>query len=274
MWKELTTMNSFDTLSNRIQSFLDFLSKLFSDGHSYSQVNTASSALSSIITVNKVHCGKHPDVERFIKRTFELQPSLPKYHMTWNVRKVFNYFRNLPVISDLTLKKFALKLAMLLFLASGGQRIKTMYLISLREIKYVEEQVFIPIMQKIKQSKPVNLIYLLSFKTYPKTTKLCVVTHLKRYIELTQDLRSSDKLFISYTKLHQAINKDIISRWCKTVMELNGIDFQKYSTHSIRSATSSKANSMGCYLKILSSVQNGSLGKHLLSIIKSKSRKS
>ena len=108
---------------------------------------------------------------------------------------------------------------------------------------------FIPIIQKIKQSKPGNHIYPLSFKTYPKDTKLCVVAHLNRYIELTQDLRSSDKLFISYTKPYQVISKDTISRWWKTVMELSGIDIQKYYTHSTRSAASSKVKSMGMSLK-------------------------
>ena len=59
---------------------------------------------------------------------------------------------------------------------------------------------FIPIMQKIKHSKPRNHIYPLSFKSYSKTPKLCVIVHLKRYIELTQNFMSFDKLFISYTK--------------------------------------------------------------------------
>ena len=71
---------------------------------------------------------------------------------------------------------------------------------------------FIPIIQKIKQGKPGNHIYPLSFKIYLKDKKLCVVAHFKRYIELTQDLSSSDKLFISYAKPHQAISSDTISR--------------------------------------------------------------
>ena len=54
----------------------------------------------------------------------------------------------------------------------------------LKDIKYVRDQVFIPIMQKIKQIKPRNQIYPLSFKTYPKDKRQCVVAHLKRYIEL------------------------------------------------------------------------------------------
>ena len=81
LWKEFTSMNSYDIFSNRAQNVLDFLLKLFSDGHSYSQINTASSALSSIITINKVPCGKHPDVKRFMKGIFELRPTFPKYHL-------------------------------------------------------------------------------------------------------------------------------------------------------------------------------------------------
>ena len=63
-------MNSFDIFSNRLQNVLDFLSKLFSHGHSYSQINTASSTLSSIITINKIPCGKQIDVKRFMKGIF------------------------------------------------------------------------------------------------------------------------------------------------------------------------------------------------------------
>ena len=227
LWKQFASMNSFDIFSKRLQNVLNFLSKSFSDGHNHSSINTASSALSSML----------------------LLPTFAKYHMIWDVRKVFNYFRNLPVMSNLTLKELSLKLVVLLCLVSGGQRMQTMHLINLKNIKYVGKQVFIPIMQKIKQSKPGNHIYSLSFKTYPRDTKLCAVAHLKRYIELTQDLRSSDKLFISCTKHHQAISRDTISRWCKTVTELSGIDIQKYSTHSTRSAASSKAKSMGMLLK-------------------------
>ena len=39
---------------------------------------------------------------------------------------------------------------------------------------------------KRSNKKTGNHIYPLSFKTYPKDRKLCVVAHLKRYIELTQ----------------------------------------------------------------------------------------
>ena len=106
---------------------------------------------------------------------FELRLTSPQYHMIWDVRKVFNYFRSLPVMSDSTLKELSLKLVLGPPLVSGGQRIQTIYLINMTDIKYVREQVFIPIMQEMKQSKPGNHIYPLSFKTYPKDTKLLLI---------------------------------------------------------------------------------------------------
>ena len=123
-----------------------------------------------------------------MKGIFEFGPIFSKYHMIWDIKKVFNYFRNLLVMGNSPLKELSLKLAMFQCLVLGGQQMLTIHLLNLKDIKYVEEQVFIPIMQKIKQSKPGNHIYPLNFKTYPKDTKLCVVAHLKRYIEFTQDL--------------------------------------------------------------------------------------
>ena len=72
---------------------------------------------------------------------------------------------------------------MLLCFVLDGQQMQTIYLINLKDIKYVEQQVFIVIMQNIKQSKPGNHIYPLSFKSYPKDINLSVAAHFKRYIQ-------------------------------------------------------------------------------------------
>ena len=58
------------------------------------------------------------------------------------------------------------------------------YLINLKDIRYVGEQVFISAtMQKIKQSKPGNHIYTLSFTTYREGDKtLCCCLFEKIYV--------------------------------------------------------------------------------------------
>ena len=89
----------------------------------------------------------------------------------------------------------------------------------------------------------------LKFKCYPTQPKLCVVTHLSIYLKKTKCLRKSSKLFVSYIKPYKAITKETLARWCKNLLSKFGVDMSKYSTHSCRSAASSKANSSGVPLK-------------------------
>ena len=49
-------------------------------------------------------------------------------------------------------------------------------------------------------------------------------------------------LFISYVKPFGAVSKDTISRWLKTVMYRSGIDVNKFTSHSVRVTSVSKAS--------------------------------
>ena len=50
-------------------------------------------------------------------------------------------------MSDLILKELSLRLLTLLCLNSNGKQMQIIHLINLEDIKYAEEQVFIPVMQ-------------------------------------------------------------------------------------------------------------------------------
>ena len=131
---------------------LHFLATLFHSGLSYSSINTARSALSSILQVNNnsLHFGQLPIVQRFIKGIYELRPSFPKYTSVWDLKTVLNYLRSQPTASDLALKDLSLKVTFLLGLLSG-QRCQTIHLFHMEksETKYV-----FPIYNKVKQSRP------------------------------------------------------------------------------------------------------------------------
>ena len=92
-------------LSPPVAVALDFLATLFHSGLSYSSINTARSALSSILQVNNnsLPFGQLPIVQRFMKGIYELRPSFPKYTSVWDLKIVLNYFRSQPSASDLTL---------------------------------------------------------------------------------------------------------------------------------------------------------------------------
>lgn len=103
-----------------INDGLDFLTLLYKQGVGYSAINTARSALSSAITpADKTTFGEHPLVTRFLKGTFELRPSLPRYSTIWDVGIVVIYLRSFPALNDLILKQLTLNLTMLLALVTA-----------------------------------------------------------------------------------------------------------------------------------------------------------
>ena len=74
-------------------------------GLGYSAINTARSALSSVIMLgHNTTFGEHPLVTRFLKGIFELKPSLPRYSVIWDVGTVLKYLQSLPGIKESTLK--------------------------------------------------------------------------------------------------------------------------------------------------------------------------
>ncbi len=83
------------------------------------------------------------------------------------------------------------------------------------------------------------------FYEYPYDERLCPVKTLDRYIKVTKQLRMSPRLFLISIKPHTRASRATISRWIKTVMELSGIDITVYKPHSTRSASVSKAASLG-----------------------------
>ena len=190
-----------------------------------------------------------------MKGIFELRPSFPKYTFIWDIQKVFDYFRGLPDVEKLDLKLLSHKLVMLLCLLSGGQRAQTIHVLCIEDIKYVDDGIIIPIMSKIKQTKRGRHMKPLSFKPFDSELKLCVVKHIQVYLNRTATLRNAEhpnKLLISYIKPHKSISKDTVSRWIKEVMKASGIDTNTFTSHSCRSAASSKAKSVGVPLsKIL-----------------------
>ena len=187
-------------------------------GCSYNQISTARSMLSTLIDSNELSWGNKPIVKRFMKGLFETNPIFQNYCSIWDVSLVLNYFRKLPPPQKLSLSLRSKKLALFLTLISGGQRCQTVHAIDVKNIIVSDTELIIPIMEKIKQTKPSNHMLPLKFKGYPTESKLCVVTHLSIYLKKTKSLRKSSKLFVSYIKPHKAIIKETLARWCKNLL--------------------------------------------------------
>lgn len=123
---DLWQNKQLDVTHATINDGLDFLTLLYKQGVSYSAINTARSALSSVITpTDETTFGEHPLVSHFLKGTFELRPSLPRYSTIWEVGTVLSYLRSFPALNDLTLKQLTRNLTVLLALVTA-QRTQTL----------------------------------------------------------------------------------------------------------------------------------------------------
>ena len=102
---------------------LKFLSVLYEEGKSYSTINTAKSAISSVCALlHNKEIGKEKIVTRFMRGIFTTRPNLPRYGDIWDVIMVFNYILSLPSNEKLTLLTLSEKLSILMMLLSGQRR--------------------------------------------------------------------------------------------------------------------------------------------------------
>ena len=94
---------------------IEFLTEYFKTGVSYSSVNSARSALSSIIKpVCNAPFVKSPLVCRLLKWVFNIRPAFPRYAATWDVTKVFTFIKSKPTLTSCDLKTLSHRLAILL----------------------------------------------------------------------------------------------------------------------------------------------------------------
>ena len=167
------------------QDGINFLGDLFATGVGYSCINTAHSALSSIIVLpGSVHFGSHPLITRFVKGVFETRPSLPRYKEIWDVNSVLKILATWTLGVKLGLRDMSWKLTMLLALLSG-QRVQTLKALSLSSMTLTANKCVFTIDMPLKTTRPGKHLSRIEFLAYEPDQNLCVVQHLQAYIDRT-----------------------------------------------------------------------------------------
>ena len=89
-WSNFCAQRKINHNQPTVEEVLDSFTRLYTQGPSYSAINTARSALSSyIILHDSTSLGQHRLVSRLLKGIFQTKPPLPRYSETWNVSIVF-----------------------------------------------------------------------------------------------------------------------------------------------------------------------------------------
>ena len=240
-WFTYCTTYQYNPCNPPTNIAVQFLTSLYDHGLSYSCINTAGSALSSIFQLKNrdMSFGNLPVVRHFMRGILQLCPALPKYNAVWNVHTVFDFIRSCPTIAQLNLKELTLHLTFLLCLLSA-QRWQTIKALRIDNMDITPSTYIFPIVDMLKQSRPGFHQEPIRYERYIADPRLCVYTHLTTYIEQTKSIRGGiSQLLISHSRPHHAASSKTISRWCKQFLALARIDTTRYKGHSTRSASTS-----------------------------------
>ena len=230
-------------LAPSIGELLQFLWVLFGTGLSYSAMNTARSALSTIITIDGQPAGQHRLVTRFLKSCFQQRPSLPKNNVVWDADLVLQYLKSLSPAKKLPLKLLTYKITMLLLLLSG-QRQQTIHLLDVRNMTLTFSRVSFRIGDVVKQTRPGHHVAEIAFRAYAPDRRLCVITVLKAYLTRTLGIRGTTKqLLLTFGRPYHAASRGSIRRWVTAVLLEAGVDLSVFTPHSTRAAATSRAGS-------------------------------
>ena len=105
-WEIFALQNNVNVWNPDISHILEFFVTLLDQGCGYSAINTARSALSTIIFINNMPVGKHSLVIIFLRGVFNIKPSLPRYVNTWDVNIVLNFLKNMNSFDVISLSDF------------------------------------------------------------------------------------------------------------------------------------------------------------------------
>ncbi len=230
-------------MQTTVNEVLEFLSEQFMAGIGYSALNTCKSALSSFATLpGDQSISNHPLISRFVRGTFNMKPTRPRYKEIWNVGLVLNYLRGLSPTDELGLRDLTWKLCSLIAIISAN-RLQTLHMLRIDQMVITESTVEFFVTGLIKQSRPGHSGTKITLNSYPVDERICVVSVLKCYLKKTESLRGSEKqLFISHRRPHEKITKDTLARWIRNVLDKSGVDTAVFKPHSTRAASASAAD--------------------------------
>lgn len=235
-------------LTASLSSVTNFLALYFKTDIGFNSLNTARSALSLILPeIENNTIGNHPLVKRIMQGAARVKPPLPRYSFTWDPSQVVTYLSTLYPHESLSLEDMTIKCVTGLSLITA-HRTQTLSLIRVNNIQTMQDRLEIYIPDQVKTSKPGRLQPLLIIPEFKDRPDVCVMNSLKSYLRMTENLRTSDFLFIGLSKPHKAIGAQTVSRWIRRGLSKSGIDISKFNAHSVRSSATSAASRGGITL--------------------------
>ena len=244
-----------------LEKILSFLGSLFDRKLEYGSIGNYRSAISAYhAPIEGFKVGSHPLVSALMKGVSNERPTQPKYRYIWDVERVLVTCRNLPENKDLSLKQLSYKVVTLLGLCNINRGAE-LHSLNIKWISRFEDRYICAFGTRAKNSKKGKPAKPIEFKRHSQENKLCPVLCLEEYINRTSSLRAelgSLPLFLSVNRPHKPVTRSTLTKWVLKMLQLAGIDTQRFQAHSIRAASSSKVASLGLKLSDVLSMGNWS----------------
>jgi len=237
-WILFCIKKDYNPRERNVINGLDFLRCLLKRHCSYSALNTARSALSCIL--DSPAFGEEPLVTRFMKSAYIINPSLPRYNLTWDVSIVLKYLDKWSPGRFLSRKQLTFKLVTLIALVTG-QRVQTLEALDINNCVFDNTCVTFIITKLLKHNTVTNKGNQIIIPYFRDNKRICPVVCLQQYLKRTKKERKNSQLFIGLQAPYNAVSKNTISRWIKLTLYEAGINTETYKSHSTRAASTSAA---------------------------------
>ena len=134
-----------------------------------------------------------------------------------------------------------------------AQRLQTLSLIKLSNIKKSEVSYVISITDLIQTSRPGIKQLGLVLPFFRNRFEICIASTLDYYLKITESLRNdTDQLFITTRKHYKAATKATLSRWIRSSLAFCDVD-SRFNAHITRHAPSSAALKKSISIDLISS---------------------
>ena len=233
--------------------FLTFLYHEENIDRRYSAINTARSALSSVLPCrNGQTFGKDQIVTDFMRGVFNLRPPKPRYADIWDPDRVLNFLKEWGPSSQLSLYKLSQKTVCLILLATGI-RGRTLLGARIDEMQRTEDKFVFHIDHSFyKQNRPGWNPEAAVIKAFNENNLVCPYYTLREYLGRTLNIRGTHKfLFLTTRGEHHPISRATLRRWLVELLQEVGVDTARYGSGSTRAAATSKALAEGAPLDMI-----------------------
>ena len=245
-WTNWCDQRKVDPTRCDLKWILDFLAELFELGFEYNTIAGYRSSLSAFHEpINGVKIGEHPRVSSLLTGIFNTKPPKAKYNFVWDIDVVLKYLISLPEDDQLSDKLLTLKLASLLGISAASRASEICNLNIEFLTKHTTEYSF-QFSSLSKTWRKGKARPEIKFKKFSSKPKICICAVIDSYLKRSAKWRKNEtQLLLSFVNPHKPVKVKTVSRWLVETMQLSGIDVNIFKGHSVRSASTSKAASLG-----------------------------